>query len=125
MNQTTNSKTELVFIYNADSGLVSAVLDSAHKLISPSTYQCELCSITHGLFGEREAWRKFRESFDGIMTFLHRDETDWQGELPIILLRVDGTETVVGDKAFLASCKDTGALIDHLQQAIDNTGASH
>ena len=33
---------KLIFVYNANSGKLSAALDIAHKIISPSTYQCRL-----------------------------------------------------------------------------------
>lgn len=65
---------ELIFIYNAQSGLGNALLDSAHKLISPGTYDCRLCDITFGLLGERRQWKIFREQTDLPMTFLHKDE---------------------------------------------------
>ncbi|PQB05903.1 hypothetical protein BST85_01225 [Aureitalea marina] len=50
------------------------MLDSAHKAISPSTYDCALCSITHGVFSEREQWKAYRESSEHEFLFLHRDE---------------------------------------------------
>lgn len=65
---------KLVFVYNADSGLRNLVLDSAHKLFSPGTYQCSLCDITYGAFREKSDWKKFRESSDLEMEFLHKDE---------------------------------------------------
>lgn len=64
----------LIFVYNADSGLVAALFDSAHKLLSPSTYDCQLCALTHGLAGEREQWSAFLKTLDVPMEFLHRDE---------------------------------------------------
>ncbi|RDY58880.1 GTPase [Flagellimonas nanhaiensis] len=64
----------LVFVYNAESGIRNAILDSIHKAFSPSTYQCGLCSITHGLVGENQEWKKFREQGAYQMEFLHKDE---------------------------------------------------
>lgn len=64
----------LVFVYNARSGLGNAFLDSAHKFLSPATHSCRLCSLTFGLSGERRAWKEFREQSGIRMTFLHRDE---------------------------------------------------
>ena len=32
--------TELIFIYNARSGVTNAFIDWAHKIISPNTYKC-------------------------------------------------------------------------------------
>ena len=64
----------LVFVYNARSGLGNALLDSAHKFLSPATYNCRLCSLTFGLAGERRSWKEFREQSGIRMTFLHKDE---------------------------------------------------
>jgi len=36
----------LIFVYNANGGLVNSWLDTAHKIVSPSTYSCSLCAIT-------------------------------------------------------------------------------
>ena len=65
---------KLIFVYNANSGKLSAALDVAHKIISPSTYQCNLCSLTHGTFTERDVWKKFREESDTELVFYHKDE---------------------------------------------------
>ncbi len=65
---------KLIFVYNANSGKLSAALDVAHKIISPSTYQCNLCSLTHGTFTERDVWKKFREKSDNELVFYHKDE---------------------------------------------------
>lgn len=65
---------KLIFVYNADSGKKRALMDTFHKLISPQTYNCNLCDITFGLFAENKTWKKFRKSVDIPMEFLHRDE---------------------------------------------------
>ena len=65
---------KLLFIYNADSGFQNVIMDSLHKAFSPSTYQCNLCSITHGLVGENQEWKMFREQGAYQMEFLHKDE---------------------------------------------------
>lgn len=68
------SKTRLIFVYNADSGLFNTVTDIAHKLLSPKTYECNLCSITHNIFSIKENWVKFLEELDAECEFLHKDE---------------------------------------------------
>lgn len=65
---------KLLLIYNADSGLRTAILDGMHKIVSPGTYDCKLCEITFGIFTENTDWKKFRESFHLEMEFLHKDE---------------------------------------------------
>ncbi|UOQ71111.1 hypothetical protein [Hymenobacter cellulosilyticus] len=64
---------QLVFVYNADTGLVNSVLDLAHKLISPTTYPCSLCAITHGT-RMRPEWKEFIAGLSLQSEFLHRDE---------------------------------------------------
>ncbi|SHJ23371.1 hypothetical protein SAMN04487911_11475 [Arenibacter nanhaiticus] len=64
----------LVLVYNADSGIGNAVLDSVHKIWSPKTYQCKLCELTHGVFVERKVWKDFRKKSTVQLNVLHRDE---------------------------------------------------
>ena len=39
-------ESELIFVYNAKSGMVNELLDFAHKIVSPSTYNCNLYAIS-------------------------------------------------------------------------------
>ena len=87
----------LILVYNADSGKFNTALDMAHKLLSPATYSCNLCALTHGVFTEREAWKQFRARTDDTLIFLHKDEFErlhgtGQGPYPVVLeQRPDGT----------------------------------
>ncbi|WP_297763784.1 GTPase [uncultured Muriicola sp.] len=65
---------KLVFVYNADSGIKNGLLDFAHKIISPRTYECRLCELTFGTFAEKSLWKKFRQDHKIEMEFLHKDE---------------------------------------------------
>ena len=42
-------------VYNANSGKWNAIMDGAKKLLAVDG--CPLCSLTHGMFGERPEWR--------------------------------------------------------------------
>ena len=64
----------LVFVYNADRGLFNMMADISHKVLSPSTYPCNLCALTHGAFSMRKEWRDFLAKIKPPLTFLHRDE---------------------------------------------------
>ena len=99
-------KSELIFVYNANSGKLNAWLDSAHKIISPKTYACRLCDLTYGVFKENEEWARFRESvtnnYPSIeLNFLHIDEFEkeyaskWlpKYEYPCILLKTPATDS--------------------------------
>ena len=65
---------KLIFVYNAHSGRFNAYLDSLHKILSPTTYSCKLCKLTHGTLRERTLWKDFREKSKFQMEFLHKDE---------------------------------------------------
>lgn len=69
-----NKLIKLLFIYNAKSGIGNMLLDGAHKIISPSTYECNLCDITFGAFTENKIWKQYREESELEMEFLHKDE---------------------------------------------------
>ena len=65
---------KIIFIYNADEGKLNAAFDSIHKFVSPGTYQCQLCAMTHGSFGMKKDWKAFIESLGVEIQFLHRDD---------------------------------------------------
>ncbi|MCM4155836.1 GTPase [Gramella sp. AN32] len=65
---------KLIFVYNADSGKMNALLDSIHKTLKPKTYSCKLYALTFGKFSEKKNWKQFRETSEVEMEFLHRDE---------------------------------------------------
>ena len=74
---------KLIFVYNATSGKLNSLLDSAHKIASPGTYECRLCHLTFGVFKENELWARFRESLTNTnsslqLEFLHKDEFEKQ-----------------------------------------------
>ena len=64
----------LIFVYNADNGFFNALMDSAHKVFSPATYECSLCKFTYGIAGMLLPWKNFLESLQIPVTFLHRNE---------------------------------------------------
>ena len=65
---------KLLFIYNANSGKLNALFDAGHKLMSPSTYKCSLCGLTHNTFSENRSWKEFRAESNLDMEFYHKDE---------------------------------------------------
>lgn len=114
---------KIIFVYNANSGLVNSVLDIGHKIISPDTYKCNLCYLTYGIVTEREEWKNFRQSSTDELEFLHKDEFEQkyqeQREYPVILRKhkKNGFEQLLGPSD-LIKMKTASELIDYLQ-AID------
>ena len=63
---------KLVLLYDANSGAWGAVVDSAKKMLMLKG--CPLCSITHGIVGERADWKSCRDELGVPVDYLHRDE---------------------------------------------------
>ncbi|MBY9012633.1 MAG: hypothetical protein KGD70_09695 [Candidatus Lokiarchaeota archaeon] len=69
-----NNDDKLIFIWNADSGIINTVKDFWHKALRPSTYQCNLCQTTFGTFGAKKEWKSFINDLGIDSEFLHKDE---------------------------------------------------
>jgi hypothetical protein len=69
-----NNNDRLIFIYNADSGILNTLKDFWHKTLRPSTYQCNLCQTTYGTFGVKKEWKSFVNELEIDSEFLHKDE---------------------------------------------------
>jgi hypothetical protein len=79
MNDRKNKK--VIFIYNADSGVVSVVKDFWKKIVRPSSYQCNLCMQTFSTFGMKKDWKQFIATLDVETEFLHKDEFEEKYEI--------------------------------------------
>ena len=65
---------ELIFIYNAKSGFINELVDFAHKIISPETYESNLCAITYGTFKMEKRWVDYIQSLPIKCVFTYRDK---------------------------------------------------
>jgi len=65
---------KFIFVYNSDGTIGSLIKNTAHKIVSPSTYPCNLCRITYPGVTMQEEWEKFIKSMPHEVVFLHRDE---------------------------------------------------
>ena len=65
--------TEIIFIYNAKSGTVNSLIDWAHKIVSPDTYECSLCSLTYDNLGKRAEWITFLRELKIKTSFIYKD----------------------------------------------------
>ncbi len=109
----------LVFVYNADSGVFNTLADVAHKIFSPQTYACNLCALTHTATGMRSEWRRFLDSLDRPLEFLHADELKARYAvadvpLPAIFIRDGENVEVLIDARSINACR----TIDDLKQLI-------
>lgn len=110
----------LILVYNAHSGIGNSLLDSAHKIMSPSTYDCRLCSLTYGAVRERKEWKLFRERSTIPMIFYHKDEflrvyaSKFAAKFtfPIILAETGEDLEVLVTTTELNAIEDTSVLIE-------------
>lgn len=65
---------ELILFYHIDSSFFNIIKDGLHKIISPSTYQCNLCTLTYVTVRMKEGWKAFIAKLKNPAEFLHRDE---------------------------------------------------
>lgn len=119
---------KLIFVYNANAGPLNAFIDTAHKMMSPSTYTCDLCQLTFGNFKEKEAWVRFRESVTTPLIFLHKNEfnkaykSKWlpKYDFPIVLAEVQGGLDVVISSEDFKHMNTVEELIDVVKRIVYN-----
>lgn len=107
--------TSLIFVYNANSGLFNVLTDAAHKIFSPETYTCNLCALTHTNLGMRREWKRFIESLDHEVEFLHSDELKERYgieamALPAVFWKEDGEVKVWVEAGEINSCRTMDEL---------------
>lgn len=117
----------LILVYNANSGRWAALVDSARKALDLNA--CTLCTITHGLAGEKDSWRECRSGLNVPVDSLHRDELSEEvarlttGGLPCILAEAGGERWVLLDPRALASCAGSVEALDReLRSAAASAG---
>lgn len=107
-------KAEFLFIYNANNDLFSTVADFAHKILSPSTYPCQLCALTYGSFSIKQEWKSFIEALPVQTAFLHKDEFEKQFQmkplLPAVFISTNGAVEERITKQEIESCRSLEEL---------------
>jgi len=103
---------KFVIVYNANAGIAAGVMDSVHKIVSPSTYPCQLCAVTYGLTSMRRDWRVFLDGLGMETLFHHRPDFraayPQAAEWPLPLIAVEDAGTL----RTLVSAADFGAIAD-------------
>lgn len=119
---------KLIFIYNAKSGKLNSLLDTAHKFFSPDTYACNLCALTFDSFSENKKWKEFREKSAIEMDFLHVDEFKkryaskfgHKFTYPIVLIKNKGELEVFISTEKMNGLQTTSELIELLAVMSNN-----
>jgi hypothetical protein len=119
---TENPGKRLVFVYNADSGLLNTLRDIWVRVTRPADDECALCSLTYGARGMDRRWRRFTRSLGLPVAFLHRDE--FREEFATSPLRdVELPVAVVEDRGALVQVVPAGQMraaadLDRLMDAV-------
>ncbi len=114
----------LVFAYNADDGLFSMVSDYIHKIVSPSTYACNLCKITYSKSGGmNRQWKKYIEGLTIDIEFVHRNELADKYEitevpLPAVYLKDGDYLSLLIETEAIDACKSVSELIKIVNEKI-------
>lgn len=113
---------ELIFVYNADSGIFNMIKDALHKTILPSTYQCNLCALTYGTISMKDEWKVFIDNLKIPYIFQHRDEFLKQLEthphilkeikFPAIFLNKNGKIGLLLDHNEINACQSLNELMN-------------
>ena len=118
----------LIFVYNAKAGVLNGLMDSVHKTVSPGTYECDLCAITHGFFTMDKAWRAYLKALPMEAAFYHKPDfseafpTHKTMALPMIALDRDGVlEPLIAADQF-KTLKTVDALAAALDGALQAAG---
>ena len=121
----------LFIVYNANSGLFNGAMDSVYKLISPASYSCQLCSITHGYFGAKESWKNFVTQLrnDGVnIRVLYKDDLkNWPlhfSQIPGVYTLNNGELSLSVDANQLESMKSSEELVQYLRVQLDQLNDS-
>jgi S-formylglutathione hydrolase FrmB len=118
------SSRTLILVYNAPDGIIAAVTDAVHKIVSPSTYPCSLCAITYGTVAMRRAWKRHLAMLPYPKRFYHREgfrraHPGLDVALPVILLAGgDAAPRVLLDAATIDAQADVAGLIATLDAAL-------
>lgn len=116
---------KLLIVYNAQTGFVNQSFDWLHKVVSPSTYSCSLCQLTHGSFGAKDDWKNFINKQSVEVLFFHKNE--FNTEFPSLHLNFPwigimqtsgGLETVI-DHETLHHTKNVSELIYLIEQKLN------
>jgi hypothetical protein len=99
---------KLILCFNADRGKISALFDSARKMLALGG--CRLGSLTHNLAGERRDWAASKASYNVPIEYAYKDELG--GDLGTLVRdRLPSVVAVCGrDYLLLLEAKDVAGL---------------
>jgi hypothetical protein len=117
----------LLFVYNANAGIAAGIIDSIHKVVSPSTYSCDLCALSYGLARMNPQWRDWLRDLPIETTFFHKPDFSeaWPNnreQLPAVFLCRDGDLQILLSAAEFKALDSVDSLIGRLETLLRERG---
>lgn len=122
--QSSKPSDRLILVYNADSGIINALMHAVHKQIFPETYPCSLCAITYGAVSMHGEWRAFLGSLPLDIVIHHKDDFEeaFPGHgfaLPAVLIAgSDALPEILVPAEELDLIKDTSGLMERVEKRL-------
>ncbi len=69
-----SNATKIILAYNAWGGIMPGTVDFLHKIFMPSSYPCNLCYLSYGIFVMKADWKYFLDSLAYHKIYLLKDE---------------------------------------------------
>ena len=108
-------KPKIHFIYNANNDYFSIIEDFVHKNVSPSTYKCNLCKLSYGVFSKNNKWSNFLNSLEYEYSFIYKKEPNHIIEnvnsFPVILYTLNDKIDVLVTTEEIKLCQSIDDLI--------------
>jgi hypothetical protein len=122
------SPERLLIVYNAEAGIAAGIKDSLHKLLSPDTYPCSLCALTHGTLRIDRRWKRFLARMPLDVRVYHLPDfraryPDLEIALPAILLEQGREAELLIAAGELARIDSIDSLIALIEAAVGNQAA--
>lgn len=115
---------KLIFVYNADSSFLAVANDFVRKLVAPNSQECNLCKITYGVTGKKEAWGDYLATLPMEKVFLHKNEfrgaypNEARTELPAIFVENEDHLSLFMSAEEINKTRDISELINAINQKI-------
>jgi len=113
---------EIIFVYNAKSDSINKLIDFAHKIVSPSTYSCSLCTLTHHDFGARSEWKSFLNNPSYSVSVFYKNEFEKNFkksfDYPVVLKKEESEFTIILDKDKIAGMENLSDLLEAITRRI-------
>lgn len=117
---------QLIFIYNANSDVASAIRDSIQK-VKTGKSECSLCTATWNAFNVKPSWSAKEKKIKIPFIYYHRDDMPEEladflkksnVDLPTVLISQDGKFSELVSKEHLDKCEGNDDCVWNLLRSI-------